>query len=265
MEGRTYGFRDHKGKFTKGVQPMTIDHDTNLPVNLNLCEDESMIRQTLGKFADGIVKLSQFAKRIEELESALGSLESRLGEATVARDKAIEDAAVARHDAEMASQAYDTANAKRIRIEADLSLAQENYKSLLAANNKLLTDYSFQEDEVSRSRNLLSHATEERDHYRKAESDLKFRLEDAEFKNLELEETKENLDITKLALNECASKVADWKAKASEFEMLLHSVNLERNSLNRKANDLEGRVRELAETNLIMQDRLDTIRRTIEA
>src|SRR5262250_3385611 len=85
-----------KLNLTNESKAMTIENETGLPVEqtnvpatLDLAQDENMIRSTLGKFADGIVSLSKFAKQIEELQTAVDTLRADLGLATKARDETI--------------------------------------------------------------------------------------------------------------------------------------------------------------------------------
>lgn len=269
-----YNVRDPKThRFTKinwnkESKAMTIDNETheqveqNLPA-LSLQEDEMTIRSTLSKFADGIVKLSSFAKQIEDMQSKLDELNSRLGEATAARDAAIQDAAVARHDAQMARQAYDAAEQRRAEAVNALNKLNEDHAALQNDHGSLQAAHNDRGYELERVNTLLNIAREERDRFREAEGYERKLREDAEFKVLEFDDIKEKLRTTEEALDICARSTAEWKAKADESATTINALQQELNGLHGKCNGLEDDNKRQADVIHHLQNKVANLRHVL--
>lgn len=276
MEGSNYRYnvRDPiTHRFTRlntGRPAMTIDHETqqpvdttNVPASLNLYEDQSMLREAATRFVDGIVNMSTLAKNQDELMKRIESLESRLGEATEARDKAIADAAVAKQDAEMARQAYDEANRKRKQAEDDGHQLALRHAELMAAHDMLKDNYNAQGEALATTINLLTIARDERDQFRLETGEQRRLKEEAEAKALELEEIKEKLATTVEALDICAGNVADWKASATEKVGKINTLTLENQGLHHKVNALEDDNKRQAEVIERLQHKVVSVRHVL--
>ena len=281
-----YDIRDTKGKFTKinwdnveKGKPM-IDHDTHEPVqapetepvNLPvLQEEEPVIRGTMNKLADGLVKLSSYGRKIDDLEARITTLmtaienaEQRVKEANAERDQARKERDEAVEQAHMARAAYDTVN-KAHRDEATAHAATKaEFSNLSMAHETLKGEHSFRGDEITRINNLLDIARTERDTWRTNSETERTTREAAEFKVLEFEEVKEKLATTAQALDICAAQTADWKAKATTAETDLLTAKLELDGLHHKVNGLEDSNKTLAESNNRLVLRLENARRSLD-
>jgi len=263
-----YDIRDKAGKFTKidwarveKGNTMTIDHETHEQVQepsmsevttngdiststgLVLGQEESVIKGTMSKLADGLVKLSSYAKkfedmdkRITELLTAIENAEQRVKEAIAERDQAFVVRDEALTQARMAREAYNVVNAERQALQGQLELSQIAHSELRQSHDKLFSDHSFRGDEITRLSNLLNLAQEERDRFREEAGSERTKREDAELKGLELEELKENHDITKRALDDCAARVALLKAEADEAKRANSELTIKLENIRRQVN-----------------------------
>ena len=184
---------------------ITPEIPTNLPT-INTGDDEVTIRSTLNKFADGIVKLSSYAKAIDEANEKYNQL---LGTLTEANNRVFQ-----------AEQAAAEAQSRATMSDADARMAREAYGVVAKERDDLATQVVDREcklidiraeldierdrvtvlrDNLRVAEDQLGFAREERDRYRETVGSLEVALEDAEFHRRERVQVLEatNADLVK--------------------------------------------------------------------
>lgn len=230
-----YDVRNSQGRFAKvetidwnkEKQAMTIDNESgetvtlahDIPTTLPVTGEESMIRGQMSKVADYIVQLSGWAKKFEEAEAKMNSLNAalddamrRVADAEAARDRAVAETAVAVVNERMAKEAYTVVAKERDEAKDKLGMYSIEIEDLKVDKANLNAGIDNLSRQVVETGSLLSLAREERDRFREEAGALRVEIDDAQ---------------------------RDHNEQLASLQAKLDEVNKENSGLHHKINGLE--------------------------
>lgn len=198
-----YNLRDARGKFTKvetidwsmEKQAMTIDNESgeqvrvveDIPTQLPITGEESVIRNSVMKLADYFVALSSWSKKFEEAEQKMKSLTTALDDA-VERARFAEDECKkfyanmqeAQANEKMAREAYTVVAKERDQLSDKLGMYKVEIEDLKMESSARLAHIEIVEQARDEKGRLLDTAREERDRFRDEAENLRIAVEAAQ-------------------------------------------------------------------------------------